>query len=225
MWTFNTVAFLVFPYLALTVFVVGHIYRYLTDPFNWNSKSSELLDKDSLRYGILAFHWGIIVTFFGHLTGLLTPQWFLDRFGISGQLHDFVALSVGMVVGSLAFAGLILLLARRLRRPRVLATSSVNDQFLLVLFLFVVGWGTFNAFFMRFDVLYTIAPWIRGIVTFSPDPNLMQSVPWTYKVHILGALALLGFSPFTRLVHIWSAPVTYLLRRYILFRRRESEFS
>jgi nitrate reductase gamma subunit len=91
--------------------------------------------------------------------------------------------------------------------------------------LFVVGWGTFNAFFMRYDVIYTIAPWIRSIVTFSPDPELMRPVPWTYKVHILSALALLGYSPFTRLVHIWSVPIAYLVRRFILFRRRVVEIT
>jgi hypothetical protein len=65
MWSFNIIAFLVYPYLMLTLFVVGHSYRYLADPFRWNSKSSELLDKGSLRIGILIFHWGIIFTFSG----------------------------------------------------------------------------------------------------------------------------------------------------------------
>jgi nitrate reductase gamma subunit len=86
--------------------------------------------------------------------------------------------------------------------------------------VFVVFLGTYNSYFKRFDVLYTIAPWIRSIVTFTPDPHLMNSVPWSYKIHILAAFTLLAFSPFTRLVHIWSVPVTYFLRPYISFRRR-----
>ena len=93
---------------------------------------------------------------------------------------------------TMASIGLILLFGRRLVRPRILVTSSQDDIMCLML-LFVVGWGTFNAFFMRYDVIYTIAPWIRSIVTFSPDPELMRPVPWTYKVHILAALALLEF--------------------------------
>ncbi len=220
MWSLNTIAFLVYPYLALTIFVFGHTYRYLSDPFHWNSKSSELLDKGSLRAGILIFHWGIIITFFGHLTGLLIPQWFLDRFGITAQIHEAAALSVGMIVGTMAFVGLIILLGRRLIKPRILAGSSINDVALLALLLFVVGWGTFNAFFIRGNVLDTIAPWIRSIVTFSPDPELIRPVHWTYKVHILAALTLIGFSPFSRLIHIWSVPITYLSRRFIVFRRR-----
>lgn len=225
MWSFNIIAFLVYPYLMLTLFVVGHSHRYVADPFRWNSKSSELLDKSSVRIGILIFHWGIIFTFFGHFFGLLTPQSFLDKFGITTRIHEIAALSVGMVIGTMASMGLILLLGRRLIRPRILVTSSPNDFLVLALLLFVVGFGTFNAFFMRYDVVHTIAPWIRSIVTFSPDADLMRPVPWTYKVHILGALTLLGFSPFTRLVHIWSVPITYLVRRFILFRRRFVEIA
>jgi nitrate reductase gamma subunit len=225
MWSFNMIAFLVYPYIALTIFVVGHSYRYLADAFRWNSKSSELLDKGSLRIGILMFHWGIIFTFVGHFFGLLTPQWFLDKFGITAHIHETAAISVGMVIGTMASIGLALLLGRRLVKPRILVTSSLNDIIVLLMLLFVVGWGTFNAFFMRYDVIYTIAPWIRSIVTFSPDPELMRPVPWTYKVHILSALALLGYSPFTRLVHIWSVPIAYLVRRFILFRRRVVEIT
>jgi nitrate reductase gamma subunit len=222
---FNMLAFVVYPYLALTIFVVGHPYRYFSDPYNWNSKSSELLDKDSLKFGITIFHWGIIVTFLGHLSGLLTPQWFLDKLGINAEIHEFVAIAVGIVVGALAFAGLIALLIRRLTRTRVFVHTSVNNFVTLGLLLFVVGAGLYNALFGGYGTasLYTIAPWIRGILTLTPDPDLMADVPWTYKVHILGALAVLAFSPFSRLVHIWSAPFPYLIRSYIVFRRRAAE--
>jgi len=217
---FQKLAFQVFPYIALTVFVVGHGYRYYTDLYHWNSKSSELIDRDSLKVGITMFHWGIIFTFFGHFFGLLTPQAFLNRFGITSGIHEFAALYTGMLFGTMAFVGLLILLKRRLLKPRVHAASSTDDVILLILLVFVVFLGTYNSCFKRFDVLYTIAPWIRSIVTLTPDPHLMNPVPWSYKIHILAALFLLGFSPFTRLVHIWSIPVTYFLRPYISFRRR-----
>lgn len=221
---FHTLAFLVFPYIALTIFVVGHSYRFLTDRYHWNSKSSELLDHDSLKYGVILFHWGIIFTFLGHFFGLLTPQPFLDKLGISSGLHEFIALYTGMLFGFMALIGLILILRRRFKNPRIKATSSTNDLVLLVLLVFVVFAGTYNSFFERYDVLYTIAPWIRSIITFDPDPDLMREVPWTYKIHILAALTLLAFSPFTRLVHIWSVPVKYSLRPYLSFRRRWQGF-
>jgi nitrate reductase gamma subunit len=222
MYSFNEIAFVIFPYVALTLFVVGHLYRYSTDLYHWNSRSSELLDKGSLRYGITIFHWGIIITFLGHLSGLLTPQWFLTRIGISAELHDFLALFVGKIVGLMAAVGLTLLLVRRLGRPRIARNSSWNDLAIVVFLLAVVSLGTFNAWVPRCDVLHTVAPWIRSILTFAPQPQLMESVPGTYRIHVIAALAVLAFSPFTRLVHIWSVPIPYLFRRYVVFRRREA---
>lgn len=216
----NTLGFLVYPYLALTVFVVGHTYRYITDRYHWNSRSSELIDKKSLKLGITLFHWGIIFTFLGHFFGLLTPQDWLNRVGITADMHNSVAIASGMLLGSMALIGLVMLFWRRSTRPRVYVNSSVNDFVVVILMLVVVTLGTYNAFFPHADVLYTVAPWIRGIVTFQPDVSLMADVPWSYKIHILAALTLLGYSPFSRLVHIWSIPLTYLIRPYISFRRR-----
>ncbi len=219
----NTLAFLVFPYIALTIFVAGHLLRYLTDRYNWNARSSEFLEKKQLFFGSTIFHWGIILTFFGHFGGLLVPQSLLDMVGVNGQMHTAIAHSSGLVVGSAALIGLGLLLYRRIALLRIKLTTSVNDFVTLAGLIFVVGVGLYNVFFGDFYVLDTVAPWIRGIITFTPDPTLMQSVPWSYKIHILSALTLLAFSPFSRLVHIWSAPVGYFSRGWVLFRRKVVE--
>jgi len=221
----NTLAFLVFPYLALTTFVIGHAYRYIADPFSWNAKSSEFLEKKNLYPGTTLFHWGILLTLVGHAGGLLIPQTIFDMAGIDGQAHTRIAYWSGLVVGVVAFIGSILLLWRRVTVKRIRATTTFNDHVTLAGLIFVTGAGLFNVVFGHFYVLDTIAPWIRGIVFFQANPELMSAVPLSYKIHILSAFALLGFSPFSRLVHIWSAPFTYPLRRYIVFRRRVSETS
>lgn len=218
-------AFLVFPYLALTTFVVGHAYRYIVDPFFWNAKSSEFLEKKNLYSGITLFHWGILLTLLGHAGGLLIPQTFFDMVGIDSQAHLRVAYWSGLVVGAAAFVGSIWLLWRRVTVKRIQATTTLNDYVTLAGLVFVTGAGLFNVVFGHFYVLDTIAPWIRGIVFFQPNPELMSAVPLSYKIHILSAFALLGFSPFSRLVHIWSAPFTYLLRRHMVFRRRVADAS
>jgi nitrate reductase gamma subunit len=223
----NTLAFLVFPYLALTTFVVGHLYRYLTNPYDWNSKSSELLDKKGLKFGVTIFHWGIIFTLLGHGAGLLIPQRYWDAVGINSQAHTLFATYSGFIVGAMALLGLALLIYRRISKDRILATTSLNDFVTLGLLFLVVATGFANVvsgLYDHFDILTTIAPWLREIVTLTPDPTLMLQVPLRFKIHILAVLALLGFSPFSRLVHIWSVPLTYLFRRLIVFRRREASF-
>jgi nitrate reductase gamma subunit len=213
-------AFVGFPYLALTTFVVGHTYRYVTDAFGWNTRSSEILDKESMRLGITMFHWGILLTLLGHTGGLMVPQTLYDAVGIGGRIHTEIAFYSGWVVGAAALVGSVLLLWRRLTRKRVHSTTSLNDWVTIVLLIWVIGVGLYNVAFGHYNVLDSVAPWIRGIVIFWPDPTLMREVPLSYKVHVLSALVLLAFSPFSRLVHIWSVPLTYPLRRYVLFRRR-----
>ena len=216
-------AFLVFPYLALMVFVVGHAYRYVTDLFFWNARSSEFLEKKNLYPGIILFHWGILLTLLGHAGGLLIPQRLFDIAGINGQTHSHIAYWIGLVVGVAAFVGSILLLRRRVTVKRIQATTTLNDYVTIAGLVIVTGLGLYNVVFGHFYVLDTVAPWIRGIVFFQPNPELMFEVPLSYKIHILSAFALLGFSPFSRLVHIWSAPFTYPLRRYIVFRRKVAD--
>ena len=211
--------FTVFPYLCLTTFVVGHAYRYVTDRYHWNARSSEFLEKKSLFYGSVLFHWGIVLTFLGHVSGLLIPQRYLDLAGINAQSHLVIAFWSGLAVGLAAFIGALVLLYRRLTTPRVQAASTLNDVITIGGLVFVIGAGVYNVIFGRYNVLYSVAPWIRGIVTLTPDPSLMLEVPLSNKLHVLSALALLGFSPFSRLVHIWSAPFSYAFRRYVVFRK------
>jgi len=212
-------AFKVFPYLCLTIFTVGHAYRYVTDRYGWNARSSEFLEKKRLKIGSVIFHWGILGTLLGHAGGLLIPQALFDRVGFHSQAHLFVAYWSGLLVGLAALGGSTVLFWRRVSDPRVRAAGSFNDLITLGGLTLVVGLGVYNVLFGHFNVLDTVAPWIRGIVTFRPDAALMTGVPLSYKLHILAALALLAFSPFSRLVHIWSAPVFYFFRRPILFRR------
>lgn len=219
----NTLAFLVFPYIALAVFTVGHASRYVTDRYEWTAKSSEFLEKENLFFGVTIFHWGILLTFLGHAGGLLIPQRFFDAVGIDGDAHTTIAYYSGLAVGNAAFIGAVLLLLRRIFFRRIRLTTTLNDVVTLSALVFVSGAGLYNVLFGHYNVLYTVAPWIRGIVTFSPDPTLMRDVPLSYKVHILSAFALFAFSPFSRLVHIWSAPIGYFFRGWILFRRKVVE--
>jgi len=215
----HTLGFVVFPYIALTIFVFGHAWRYITDWKRWNAASSQFLHKDSLKGGITIFHWGALLTLVGHAGGMLIPQRVYDLFGVNAAAHNFMAHWAGLVAGLLMVPGVIWLLVRRVRQERIAANTSVNDYVLLVMLLVVSGIGLYNVVFTHYDVLYSVAPWIRGIVILAPDPALLAPVPVSYKLHILTALALLGYSPFTRLVHIWSAPVTYLYRSYVIFRK------
>lgn len=219
----HTLIFTVFPYICLTTFVVGHVYRYVTDRFGWNARSSEFLEKKSLFYGSFLFHFGIIATFIGHAGGLLVPQRMLDRVGITAQTHMLIAHWNGLAVGMAAFAGILVLGWRRWKQPRLKMVTTPNDIVTLAALTVVIATGLYNVLFSDYNVLYSVAPWIRGIVTFTPDSTLMLDVPLSFRIHVTAAWALLAFSPFTRLVHIWSVPLFYLVRPFIVFRRQSRQ--
>jgi nitrate reductase gamma subunit len=216
----DLVAFVAYPYLCLTIFAVGHSYRYVTDRYAWNAHSSELIEKKHLLIGSYLFHLGVLGTLAGHAVGLLVPQTVFDMVGIDAAAHTALAHSVGRVVGIAAFTGALFLLARRLFVRRIRLMSATSDFITLAGLVFVTGVGTYDVILGGFNVLDSIAPWIRGILTFQPDPGLMAGVPLRYKLHVLAAFTLLAYSPFCRLVHIWSVPLYYIFRRPILFRRK-----
>jgi len=218
--TIDLLGFVAYPYLCLTIFAVGHAYRYVTDRYAWNAHSSELIEKKHLFIGAYLFHFGVLATLGGHAAGLLIPQHIYDLVGIDSAAHMTLAHVAGRIVGTAAFTGALLLLGRRLFIRRIRLMSTVSDFITLAALVLVTGVGTFSVFLGGFNVLDTVAPWIRSILTFQPDPGLMANVPLRYKIHILAAFSLLAYSPFCRLIHIWSVPVAYLLRRPLVLRRR-----
>jgi len=48
----------------------------------------------------------------------------------------------------------------------------------------------------------------------------MANAPFIFQAHAFSAWLLLAIWPFTRLVHAWSIPITYLRRAPILYRSR-----
>ncbi len=214
----------VFPYLMLTTFVVGHLYRYHTDQYTWSAKSSEILEKRILKWGSLLFHYGIIFTFFGHVTGLFIPKEVFDALGIDPHLYHIFAVTMGTLVGIPTLVGLLILVYRRMTTPRLILHTSNFDLFVLLLLLAVVLEGMYitvihSGFLEAYDYRETINPWVRGLLTLKPDANLMVNVPFSFQLHALTVLLLMGLWPFSRLVHFWSLPLIYLTRSYLIYRK------
>lgn len=213
----------IFPYVAMAVFVAVHLYRYATNPYGWTSRSSEFLEKGWLRWGSQLFHWGVIFALLGHIGGLGVPMPWYEALGVSPELYHLSAIIIGGLAGLAALAGLVILLLRRSLTAPLRLTSSRLDFLALVLLLIVVGLGIGNT--LGYNVLYgsyeyrvTIGPWLRGLFTLRPNPALMAGVPLSFQLHALAAFGLIGVWPFTRLVHVWSVPLEYVGRTPILIR-------
>lgn len=217
----------IFPYLMVTIFVVGHFYRYNSDQLAWTAKSSEFLEKKSLKWGSMLFHVGVMMVFAGHVVGLLIPNTMMESMGVSESLYHAGAVYGGGLAGIITLVGILILLNRRFTNKRVRSTSDSSDFVTIILIFLIVAVGMYNTVIgnslnPHFDYRETISPWFRGLITFTPDPFLMSEVPLGFQLHVLLSFALIGIWPFTRLVHVWSVPLNYFKRSYILYRRRAS---
>lgn len=212
-----------FPYIMLTMFVVGHIYRYNVDQFGWSARSSEFLEKKQLKWGSILFHYGIIFVFFGHVAGILIPKAVYDAVGITTEMYHFGALWIGGLAGIATIIGILLLMIRRFTVKRIFIHSTYRDILVLILLTLIIITGFVNTVWytgrgVAFEYRETISPWFRSILLLNPMPELMRGAPLGFKIHIVSAILLFGIWPFTRLVHVWSLPLEYLNRRFVVYR-------
>lgn len=213
----NHFLFGVYPYIAITVLIVGSIIRYERDPFTWKSSSSQLLRKRQFAIGSILFHVGVLIILFGHIAGLLTPIQIFDAFGISHSAKQILAIAVGGVAGLMAIIGGIILLHRRMSDPRIRANSTFADTGILLLLVvqLVLGLGTIFISVQHLDgnEMVRLMSWAQGILYFGSNPAAyVADAHWLFKAHILVGLTIFLLFPFTRLVHMLSVPIRYVTR-------------
>ncbi len=215
-----------YPYIALSVLFIGSILRFEHGQYSWRSGSSQLLRRKQLMVGSVLFHVGILIIFFGHLVGLLTPIWVFDMVGVPHGAKQVLAIIAGGIAGAMCFVGMILLIHRRLFDARVRATSSFGDTAILLLIFAQLCLGL-SSIFVSFNHLdggemVKFMEWAQRIFTFRGGAaELVSDVHPIFKAHLVLGLTIFLVFPFTRLVHMLSAPIWYLGRRgYQIVRTR-----
>ncbi len=217
----------IYPYIALTVFLLGSLLRFEREQYTWKSDSSQLLRRGSLRWGSNLFHIGIIALFFTHMVGLLTPPAVYHAFGVTTQFKQLMAIVVGAILGVVCLVGLLLLIHRRWAEIRLAHNSGPADwvTLLWILLVLVIGIASIFTSVQHTDgaVMVQLGDWAQRIVTFrSGAVGAMEGVPGVYRLHMVLGMTLFVIFPFTRLVHVWSgfASVTYLTRAWQIVRPR-----
>lgn len=212
------------PYIFISIFVLGMIYRYRYDQFSWTAKSSQLMERKKLIIGSILFHIGILLVIAGHFFGLLIPESWTEALGITEQMYHSVAVVAGMLFGLTTLAGMIILTWRRLTDLRVRSIGTFSDIAVNIVLITVIVLGLSatifgTATYTDFNYRESISVWFRQIFIFQPNGELMLDVPFIFKIHIVAAFTLLALFPFTRLVHAFSIPIAYIFRRPIIYRK------
>lgn len=206
--------FAVLPYLATAVFLLVTIQRYRQRAFSYSSLSSQLLENRRHFWGTVPFHYGILVVLLGHVVAFALPRTLLAWNGVPWRL--FVLEGTAFAFGLLTVFGLVQVILRRAsdRKTRTVTTASDWILYALlavqtatgVLVAYVHGWG--SSWFAA-----ALSPWLWSLVTLSPDASALATLPFLVKAHLVNAWLLIGFFPFTRLVHVLVIPNPYLWRK------------
>jgi nitrate reductase gamma subunit len=221
----DVVLWIIVPYLAIVTFVLGHIWRYRYDKFGWTTRSSQLYESRMLRLGSPLFHFGILLVIGGHIFGILVPEAATLAIGIGETAYHAVAVALGTVSGLMTVAGMAILIYRRRVTGPVFSATTRNDKAMYVLLAATIlaGLATTvlgNLLGHPYDYRLGVAPYFRSIFYAHPDVNLITTAPIGFQIHVMLAWILFAAWPFTRLVHVFSAPVGYLTRPYIVYRSR-----
>ncbi len=221
----NTLLFGYYPYVAMSVFIIGSIARYDRDQYTWRTGSSQLLRAKELRLGSNLFHIGILLLFVGHFVGLLTPPAIYHSLGLSTSAKQILAVVAGGIFGGICAKGIYLLIRRRLTDARIRATSSRMDIFILLLIGVQLALGLLTLPISLYHSdggnMILLSEWAQRIVTFrSGAADQISNIGIIFKLHLFLGMTIFLVFPFSRLVHVWSVPLGYIARPYQVVRRR-----
>ena len=218
----------VYPYVALTIAIIGTWVRFDLSQYSWKTGSSQMLRTKNMRWASNLFHVGIIVVLLGHLFGMLTPHFLYDRF-ISAGHKQILAVVVGGIAGVFCWFGLVMLMWRRFTDERISHTSSFSDKLVLVLLFIQLNLGLLSIFtsVKHLDgyTMMNLAGWAQDITVLRPwqAAARIEQTDLIYQLHMALGITLIAIFPFTRLIHIISAPIWYFGRRYQIVREKRSQ--
>lgn len=225
--TLHQFVFGIYPYIALSIFLLGSLIRFDREQYTWKSESSQVLHRGSLRAGNILFHIGVLGLFFGHAVGLLTPVWVWDTLGVSHTAKQIFAMAAGGVMGTLCLVGILILLARRFSNDRLMRVTTFKDKVVMLWILATLLLGLSSIFVSAGHtdghMMVQLMNWAQHVVTFRGDAaSFIADAPPIFKLHLFMGMSLFVIFPFTRLVHVWSGfgAIGYLGRAYQLVRPR-----
>ncbi len=209
----ETLLFAVFPYVAVAMLIVVTALRWRRHPFSVSSLSSQLLENRRLYWGSISFHWGLSLILIGHLAALIIPRGF--ELWNGAPLRLYLLEATGLALGLWAAFGLLVLISRRIQNPRVRSVTSKMDIAILAVLGVQIATGLWTAIGYRWGSFWgtsVLVPYMRSVLTFSPDASYVEPLPLVLQLHVLAFWVFVALFAFSRMVHIVTLPLGYLFR-------------
>ncbi len=226
---FDNFFFIGLPYITIVLFFGGIIYRGLSGAMSghrgkwnlsargdylWATRSTGFFGRASIGPASLCLHWGVLILFVAHIVGFIG-----GAYAWVGGVNFFRWAGLGG--GILLLYGLTWALARRIVIPQVKAMSRAEDYIILVFLILISGLGLYqSAIKLSFGaVAIQAGPWVGSILKLQPNAEAIAGAPLVNKLHIIFALLIFAYFPFTKLVHVLSYPFGYINRPFISMRK------
>ena len=211
---FDVPLLVVLPYVAVFTMVLVTIQRYRSATFSYSSLSSQFLENRQHFWSVVPMHYGIILVLLGHFIAFLFPSVITSWNAAPTRLYllEIFALALGIIT----LVGLISVVLRRVTTSKVRVVTSISDWIMLALLLIQAGTGIAVAVLHPWGSTWfatTISPYLWSLLTLQPGYENVAGVPWLVKWHFANAFLIVGYFPFTRLVHILVTPNPYLWRK------------
>ncbi|MBI3409005.1 MAG: respiratory nitrate reductase subunit gamma [Planctomycetes bacterium] len=210
----DQVLFAVLPYVAVFTLILVTIQRYRAQRFSYSSLSSQFLENRQHFWGLVPFHYGILTIIAGHVVAFLIPREILAW--NSHPLRLYILELSALVFALMTLIGLLAGMVRRWTNPKIRIVTSASDWIIYLLLFVQIVSGIYVAVFYPWGSSWfstSAAPYLWSLVKLNPDVSFVASMPHMVKLHIINAFLLIGFFPFTRLVHILVIPNPYLWRK------------
>ncbi|HXE71707.1 MAG TPA: respiratory nitrate reductase subunit gamma [Candidatus Nitrosotenuis sp.] len=224
---FDNFFFAGLPYVTLLLFVGGSIYRAfygimadyrgridwsVRGDLLWTTRSTGFFGRASIGPAALCLHWGMLTLILAHVVGFIG-----GGAGWPGWVEFFRW--VGMFGGVVLLYGACWALVRRLLSPQLRAMSTHDDYGILIFLIAIVSLGLYHSVMQQsWGVSYPVGSWLAGIFTLRPDATLVAGAPLVVKLHMVVAMLFGCYFPFTKLVHAFSYPFSYIARPNISMR-------
>ncbi|MCP4228577.1 MAG: respiratory nitrate reductase subunit gamma [bacterium] len=215
-WThyLDVLLYSIFPYAAITVFVLAALYRYFARPFSYSSLSSQFLGNKQHFLALVPFHYAMITILLGHLIGFLIPKQVLLWNG--HPLRLYILETVALACGLILLYGILAIIVRRFTNSKARVVTTFMDWVIYLLLLIQIVAGVYVAVFHPWGSSWfaaTAAPYLWSIVLLNPDISYIIEMPFMAKLHIVTAFIIITLVPFGRLAHVLVAPLPYLWRK------------
>jgi len=190
------------------------IQRYRAQSFTYSSLSSQFLENRQHFWGLVPFHYGILAVVVGHIVAFLIPREILWWNG--HPLRLYVLELSALIFALMTLIGLLAAMVRRFTNSKVRLVTTTSDWIIYMLLLIQIVSGIYMAVFYPWGSSWfatSASPYLWSLVKLNPDISYVASMPFMVKLHIFNAFVIVGFFPFSRLVHILVIPNPYLWRR------------